>query len=73
MLIWTSFNRNVLMTIAESRFEQKFVRLLERIHKVHYFEGEASNKIHVVREEPYKDSNDNQTRLCMARSMDENG
>ena len=57
--------------LLECRFEQAFVRFLERIHTIHSIEREASKRIHVVRRETVKDSNDYQTRL-MARSMDEN-
>ena len=32
---------------------------------------EVSKRIHVVQEKTDKDPNDNETRLCMARSMDE--
>ena len=50
---------------------QAFVRLLERFYKVHSIEREHPERIHVVRGEIDKDSNDYQTRLCMARSLDE--
>ena len=57
--------------LLECRFEQAFVGLLEVIHEIHSIEKETSKRISVVREETDKDSNDYQTRLCIARSMDE--
>ena len=57
----------------ERRFEQALVRLLEKIHEIHFFKREISKKKHVVGRETDKDSNDYQTGLCMARSVDEIG
>ena len=70
-LIWMCYKR-IDWRLLECRFEQGFVRFVKRIHKVHFVEREASKRIFVVRVEIDKDSNDFQTRLCMARSMDEN-
>ena len=51
---------------------QTFVRFLKRIYKVHFIEKGISKRIFVVEVEIDKDSNDFQTRLCMARRKDEN-
>ena len=56
----------------ECRFKRTFVRFLERIHEIHSAERKTSTWIHVVREETDRDPNDNQPRLCMASSVDEN-
>ena len=42
-------------------FEQKLVRLMERIHKVYSVERETSKGIYVVQRETDKSSNDYQT------------
>ena len=58
--------------LLECRFMQAFVRLLERIYKVHYWKRTPLTKrVHVV---PGigKGSNDYQTILCMVRSLVEN-
>ena len=39
-------------------------------HKNHSFEREASKRIHVAQRVTDKDSNDYQTRSCMARCME---
>ena len=44
-----------------------------RCTKIHSIERKTSRmEINVVLEETDRDSNDHQTRLCMARSLDEN-
>ena len=43
---------------------------MERIYKVHSVERETTKRIHVVWRETDKNSNDYQTRFCVARSME---
>ena len=58
--------------LLECRFEQAFVRFVERFHEIYSIERKTSQKIYAVREEIDKSSNDYQTGLCMSRSLDEN-
>ena len=62
--------RKTYWRLLECRFKQTLVRFVERSPKI-YSEGEASKGVNVVWEETDKDSNDSQTRSCMARSFDE--
>ena len=64
--------RKTYRRLLDCRFEQTFVRFVERFHKVHSTERETYQRIYVVRGKTDKDSNDCQTRSCMARSLDEN-
>ena len=56
---------------CESRDNHRYavVRFMERTHKVYSVERETSKGIQVVWVETDKDSNDYQTRSCMARSL----
>ena len=53
--------KNVLMTVGMST-KQKFLRLLERIYKIHPIDRHTSERIHMVRGETDKNSKDNSTR-----------
>ena len=54
----------------ESRFEQKSIRFVERLHKFHSIERKTSQRIYVVQGKIDRSSNDYQTRWCVARSTD---
>ena len=58
--------------LSECRFEEAFVRFLERIHKVHSFRKRNLQKDKCGSGETDKDSIDYQTRSCVDRSLDEN-
>ena len=54
--------------LLECRFEQKFVRFLDRIFKVHSIERKKpSTRIHVVRKENDKNSHDDQTQIMVRK------
>ena len=75
MLVWMCYKRSGLTIIGMSIQKetcQTSVKFLERIHKVHNIERENSKRVHVVRGEIDKDSNDYQTRSFMARILDKN-
>ena len=65
-------NLDACRWLLECRFGQMLVRFVERFHEVYSIERETSTRIHVVRWEIDKSSNDFQTISCMARSMDQN-
>ena len=56
---------------VERRWEQDFVRFMDRIHEIYVFERKASTRIYVVRGETDKDSSNYQTRFYVAKSMDQ--
>ena len=54
--------------LLECRLEQKFVRFLDRIFKVHSIERKKpSTRIHVVRKENDKNSHDDQTQIMVCK------
>ena len=56
----------------EFRFKQKLVRFVERFHEVYSIERKIFQRIHVVRGEIDKNSNDHQTKSCMTKSVNLN-
>ena len=64
-----SHAREAYWRVLERRFEQKFVRFLERFHPIHSIERKTSQRIYVDREETDESSTDYVTRSCMAWSM----
>ena len=57
--------RETYWWLLEHRFQQKFVRFLERIHKFYSIERETSQRKYVVRWETGKNSDDYETRSCV--------
>ena len=64
--------RKAYWWLLEYRFEQEFVRFLERIDQIHSIERRTSQRTNVVRGETDQSSNDYETRSCVAWSMEQN-
>ena len=71
VLIWMCYKRNEL-NITETSIRANICQIRAEDLQSSLYWKRSLQRIHVVRWETDKDSNDYQTRLCMARSMDEN-
>ena len=70
--IWTWCKKKTFWWSLERRWKQKFVRFMDRIHKIQSIERDTSEKMYVVRGETDKNSDDNSTRSCFAWSVVQN-
>ena len=67
MYCWRKYWR-----FLERGWRQRVVRCMDRLHKIHFIEREATWRIHMVGEETYKETNNLSSRWCMARYVEAN-